>query len=832
MIRTRTRKIISDIWSRKIRTLLVSSSIFIGVLGVVTLVSAGELLINQLEQDIQEDKLAMIRAGVSVRVFDESVREIDNDPILDEIRQLDGVAVVEGRTVNEISYRDNEDDGFNTGLLFTTYEDPSASQLEPLRVVEGRFPILTPDSAGLEIAIGRAFADERGLGIGDTLQIRLLRPATENLGDAVALPTGGAAQVVDAEIVGIVFQAYSIPGTLGSTDALIVTQFDDAAFILNSAALSFIYVRYDDFAQTEDGQAILTQAIDNSLYTGGALQPEDPAENGQIEQTRSTNQVLVTLAVIALIVSGFLVVNVLTAIISEQRRQIGAMKSLGATTADNFYIYSGIALGYGIIGVVPGVLLGIPAGYFAAQALAAQNGTEIESFGISSTGIVAGGVIGLLIPFLASIIPVFLGTRVSILAAITDQGISSNFGRGRLEQLLGNAPLPLGLRQSINNSFQKKGRLALTGITLMLANAAFMGIFSIFFGLVDFADRTFATYGYQINVVLPGGQNIDEVEETLRTEVSGLRDIEPAIETSIVIDGYDAPTVTAGPPGVNGIGYNTNNPDLYDFTYLDGDGWQNDPSRNGIVVANVIRDSMELEIGDEITVSAGGGTQTFEVIGVVSWPFPNAWFRFEQLAEMTGLVAADGSYLGNRIQIIMEAEDPSSQEVFDKIDEIKETFLVNGENTTPQNLVDLNETIVQIVTILGVILSLAAFLIAAVGGVGLLTTLSISVFERQKEIGVMRSVGATSWAVASQFLIEGLIVGVVSFLIALPASLVLRAFLLTVLPIGNEEGFNFDYPLFTPIVGLVAILFLVTVSSLWPSFSASRRTVSDILRYQ
>ena len=51
-----------------------------------------------------------------------------------------------------------------------------------------------------------------------------------------------------------------------------------------------------------------------------------------------------------MIVSGFLVTNVISAIVLEQSRQIGVMKSLGATRWDNFLMYSGIALTYGMIG--------------------------------------------------------------------------------------------------------------------------------------------------------------------------------------------------------------------------------------------------------------------------------------------------------------------------------------------------------------------------------------------------------------------------------------------------------------------------------------------------
>ena len=66
MFRSRTRKILRDIWARKGRTLLVSIAIFIGVLGVVTLISSGDLMLRQLHKDLQPDKLGMIRAFVTV----------------------------------------------------------------------------------------------------------------------------------------------------------------------------------------------------------------------------------------------------------------------------------------------------------------------------------------------------------------------------------------------------------------------------------------------------------------------------------------------------------------------------------------------------------------------------------------------------------------------------------------------------------------------------------------------------------------------------------------------------------------------------------------------
>jgi putative ABC transport system permease protein len=105
------------------------------------------------------------------------------------------------------------------------------------------------------------------------------------------------------------------------------------------------------------------------------------------------------------------------------------------------------------------------------------------------------------------------------------------------------------------------------------------------------------------------------------------------------------------------------------------------------------------------------------------------------------------------------------------------------------------------------------------------------VFERQKEIGVMRSVGASSFAVTFQFLVEGLIIGITAWLIGIPISLALNKGL--VYALNFQDLFDVTYPYAKTLsLGLAGMLLIAGAASFWPSFSASRRTVSDILRYQ
>ncbi len=819
MIRTRVRKILRDVWSRKVRTLLVSTSIFIGVLGVVTLFTTGELLVKQLEKDIQQDRLAMVRLTVALG----KDAEADNEAALTTVRALDGVTVAEGRAIYPLFWRLPGDEKLEDATIAAHTEPFDQSFLEPARLVEGKWPEASTEAnpAYYEIGVERRMADKHDLKLGDTIEVRMLSAAGQN-GDLV---------IAQAKIVGIIFQPYQYNG-LVTSDALAFAAYSDAQQIAGFKGFNTIFTRFETYKMAQANRVALQQAVSqNTPYRVVNTFDEDPAENSQIQSTESTNGILASLAIIALIVSGFLVFNVVGAIVGEQRRQIGTMKSLGATRGDNFFIYSGIALVYGLIGVIPGVLLGIPAGYFAAQGLATTSNTVLEEFGISISAIVIGVVMGLAIPLLASIIPVFNGTRVTILEAMTDFGIDAKYGRSRLDRLIGQLPIPLTLRSGINDAFQKKWRLALTGLTLLIASASFMGIYGVFSGLNELVESNFKTFGSQIVIQPNEGQDGVQVVSLLQENIDGLATIEPAVTLAIDVENYSPPPNTAGPPGINGTGFNTANPDLFNFDLIEGEGWDNDPNRAGVVISSNIKKGVNLGNGDKITIIVGGVSQEFDIIGVANWPFDAVWFRWEDLARFGGLVSGpEQTPYPNSFNIILSKDEPSADEVDDKIDEIRELLLKNGITSNYQNNVALAELITQIVTIFGVILSLAAFLIAAVGAVGLLTTLSISVFERQKEIGVMRSVGATSRNIVVQFLIEGLIVGIVSWIFAAPLSYLISRGLLTALPFGDE--FEINYPISSLFIGLGGMVVIVTVASLWPSIAAARRTVSDILRYQ
>jgi len=82
----------------------------------------------------------------------------------------------------------------------------------------------------------------------------------------------------------------------------------------------------------------------------------------------------------------------------------------------------------------------------------------------------------------------------------------------------------------------------------------------------------------------------------------------------------------------------------------------------------------------------------------------------------------------------------------------------------------------------------------------------------------------------TQFLTEGLVVGVIAWIVGIPLMVLIQLLLLNIT--GFSEMFPFELSLEAIIVGLVGILIITTIASLWPSLGAARKTVSDILRYQ
>jgi putative ABC transport system permease protein len=124
-----------------------------------------------------------------------------------------------------------------------------------------------------------------------------------------------------------------------------------------------------------------------------------------------------------------------------------------------------------------------------------------------------------------------------------------------------------------------------------------------------------------------------------------------------------------------------------------------------------------------------------------------------------------------------------------------------------------------------------AVLAAVVGSLGLMGTMSINVVERGREIGMMRAIGATTPMVAGIFVGEGLLLGIISWVLAFPLSIP-GAYLFVQILSQAILQVEFSFSLQGLFTWLIIVSVLSAIASLWPAVRATRISVRESLAYE
>jgi putative ABC transport system permease protein len=184
------------------------------------------------------------------------------------------------------------------------------------------------------------------------------------------------------------------------------------------------------------------------------------------------------------------------------------------------------------------------------------------------------------------------------------------------------------------------------------------------------------------------------------------------------------------------------------------------------------------------------------------------------------------------IRVVGEDHSPQAQKKLAKQVEtvLKSRGFQVGQVDTGSMITEANAQVINI--IVGFFLFFA-ILVAVVGAIGLMGTMSMNVLERTREVGVMRAIGASNAAVFRIVLVEGMLIGSISWglgaLLAFPITSVLYNILSQALfqaegtAVMTWDGF---------IIWLVTAVILSAIASLVPARGAARMTVRDVLAYE
>ncbi len=248
-----------------------------------------------------------------------------------------------------------------------------------------------------------------------------------------------------------------------------------------------------------------------------------------------------------------------------------------------------------------------------------------------------------------------------------------------------------------------------------------------------------------------------------------------------------------------------------------------------VVLSHKIAVEEGIQVGDEIRCDIQAKETVWKVVGLVQslGGDSQSLVPFATLTQIAG----KANY-GNNVRVTSTHHDTESQERLAQ--EMNSVYTANNLE------VDYSMCANQMRSdyrggfdiLLYLLLSMAG-LAALVGGFGLMGTMSINVIERRREIGVMRATGATSPAVATIFVAEGVLLGILSWLFAVPLSYPgAYAFSNVIGQTLFNLPFEFVYSVNGMVLWLVIVVVLSTLASLWPALRATQVSVRESLAYE
>jgi putative ABC transport system permease protein len=538
------------------------------------------------------------------------------------------------------------------------------------------------------------------------------------------------------------------------------------------------------------------------------------------------------LAVLSLLLSGFLVVNTISALLTQQTRQIGMMKAVGAKTRQVTGMYLATVTIFGLLALIIAVPLGVLGAHLFSSFIASFLNFDVHNYRLPTEVLIAQIAVGLVIPLVAALYPIFMGVRVTVREAISEYGLGKGrFGASWLDRLLLKLQNSSLLRRrlsrpllvSLRNTFRRKTRLTLTLITLILGGAIFITVFSLRVSMLATLDSWLAYFGYDVAVQFERGYRVERIErETLSV---------PGVENAETWSFYN--TRRERPDGSHSDNIILFAPPadttLVNPTIIEG-RWLHPEDQNAIVINSIVlRDEPDLKLGDEVILKIEGKEQPWQIVGIATGGMP------------VGMMFANYPYfarvahdVGRAEWVFATTEQHDLEFQTDVVRTLEEHFEhvgmdVNATAKVEEEMAEV-EAIFEVIVVL---LLIMAFLLAVIGGLGLMGTMSINVLERTREIGVMRAIGASNKSVRRIFIVEGIIIGMISWLVGAVLAFPVSKYLSDL--IGAQflsAPLNFTFSFTGAIIWLVLVIILATVASFLPAWNASRITVREVLAYE
>ena len=795
-LRPSIKKILRDFVENRSRSLLVITSITIGVFAV-GMIGSGYLLLTQgTAASFANNYPAHIT--ITTDPFDDS--------FVDMISRQEGIRHAEGRRTIPLEARNpGEEDWKNLYVSVNQeIENPMIKLLTPLRgsaIPEDRSLVLLEDGN-----------EEIGSQVGNDLEVKLKDGTIQvfTVSGIVKDYTAGRDIIFESKRAYVAAETFPPLHETYAFDTLILRVSGDPYSLSHIQSIA----------------AVINNKIENSGRTVYTSEIKTDADQPFSNYVQAIGLILLFIGLLVIVLSSSLIFNTMNALMAQHVRQIGVMKLIGAQRRVIISMYLSLVLIFGLISF----LIAVPAGAFAGYLMSERLIPIINGYLVTTTPvplfpsvILLQALVSIIIPLVAALIPILKGSRITIHKAFNSQKVSNGGSEKTLDHFIFRFSFSDIIKKlSLRNTFRKRGRLILTLFTLSLGGAMFIAVFNVQLVLFNQIDRIVAYDSADIKLSLSQQHRIEDIR-AITTTVDGVKEVEGWWTSSAQLNVNDQifNVSLVAPP--------------HDSTMIEKGTatgrWVQPGETNSLVVNDAFYNVYpDLQLGDTVPLKINGKTEDWVIVGTYNYT------GFDEKRAFTSPEAliqrGDDPFHSSDFRINTKRHEIEYQK--SRISEIKPLLDQRGYNIVSiLSMEDLLETSTEKINLLILVLLIMAIITGSVGGIGLSGTLSLNVLERTGEIGILRAIGAGDRVITRLVLQEGIVIGFVSYIIGILLSLPVTRLLagLVVNAIFSAPA-GFALAPGGYIYWLLLTIMLSTFASLVPARSAARMTIRDVLAYE
>jgi putative ABC transport system permease protein len=848
---------------RKLRAVLTGIAIVLGVAmisGTYILTDTVQRAFNNLLVDSYAGTDAVVTGkGLDISVDGEKPPPPPVDAsLLDVVREVEEVALATGSVLDERNTRILTPEGESVNsegwptLGFGIDTDPALARFNPLNLFEGRWAANDD-----EVVIDVGTADENNYAVGDMIEISTLQPKQ-------SFELVGVARYGEVDSLGgISFAVFTIPaaqtllGREGQYDAISVAA-------------------QDGVSEDEVVSAIAPVLPRTAEVVSASAEAEEQADEVS-EFTSIFRYFLLAFGAIALFVGAFVIFNTFSITVAQRTREFATLRTIGASRRQ---VLSSVILESLVIGLLAS-LVGLGLGVVLAEgieALFGSLGVDLPTADrvFATRTIVVSLVVGVGITLLAGIFPAIRATRVPPISAVRE-GATLPHGRFHrftpwIAGLVVVGSLVLLARAMFTDELGTGDRLlSIAGGVLLL----FLGVAMLSSHLVTPIAALVGTPARRAGGAagrLASGNAVRNPSRTAATAAALMIGIalvsfiatltngmkasnREAIEEQVVadyvvtaLDGYtpfvaaagdalasspvpevvtsvrsEAGQVNGDTAEIGGIEPDTI-ADAYVFDWRDGDDsvLASLATTNAIVSSNWAEDH-DVSIGDTLSIRSTAD-KAADVTVVGTFEPPPFYPLLESVNVSTVLFDSLYDRPRNRWTWANVAGDPSDEnreQMEQAISGYPDTQLESREEWIDREDADFNEFI----SFLYVMLTLAVF----VSIFGMINTLVLSVYERTREIGMLRAIGMTRRQVRRMIRQESIITALIGAAIGLPLGIFLAALVNRAL---SEYDVRFAIPWVQLIVLTIVAVIIGILAAIMPARRAAKLNPLEAIAYE